>query len=254
MSMFSAKRLRRLMVNDALRVMRTVLYGSAAVLGVTVAVYLRAFGRAGPADDPVHVMLFGLCLVIPGLLFTGIAFQDMHHPLQRNQYLTLPCSNLERVLSRYLLTGPLLVVCATLAFMAADYIGNLVTGALIDERQPLFSPFAIKTRVVVQGYLIAHLLSFVGAICFRSHALLKTMLFLTAVLGLLVIFENLVERIFFPELFSWTSFDNVLSFPVELLPRFTASWMNVAFVIGAFAWLFYVAYLCLRDYEATDGV
>jgi hypothetical protein len=254
MSMFSVKRFRRVMTNDALRVMRTVLYGSAAVLGVTVGIYLLAFRRAGAADDPVHVMLFGLSLVIAGLLFTGVSFQDLHHPLQRNHYLMLPCSNLERILSRYLLTGPLFVVYATLAFMAADYVGNQVTDILLNERQLLFSPIAMTAQEVIQGYLIAHMLVFIGAICFRSHALLRTVLFLAVGLFILVLFENLVERIFFPELYSWTTFENVQSFPLELQPWFTASWMNVVFVIGAFVWLLYVAYLCLRDYEATDGV
>lgn len=66
--------------------------------------------------------------------------------------------------------------------------------------------------------------------------------------------ELLIERLLFPELFSWTQWDNVREYPAQLMPWFERAWMNYVFVLGAMAWLLYVAYLCLRDHEATDGV
>jgi hypothetical protein len=69
-----------------------------------------------------------------------------------------------------------------------------------------------------------------------------------------MLLENVLERIFLPELYSWTQFSRVREPLYEMLPSFTASWMNVAAVIGIFAWLLTIAYLCLRDHEATDGV
>jgi hypothetical protein len=84
--------------------------------------------------------------------------------------------------------------------------------------------------------------------------LLKTILFLLLVLLSLVMVENVVGRILFPEAFSWTQFGNTRPFPLELQPWFAAAWMNVVVIIAALAWLFYIAYLCLRDHEATGGV
>lgn len=254
MSRFSLRRFARLMLNDTLRVARPVLYGTAALFGATVTIYLTRFGGARPTDDPLYVGLFGFCLIGAGMLFTGVAFQDMHHPLQRYQYLMLPSSTLERLLSRYLLTGPLFVLYGTLAFMAFDFVSNQLTAVWVGARQPLFSPLTEQVRMVAWGYIATHMAMFIGAICFRTHALLKTILFLLLLLLSLVLVENLAERILFPGSFSWTQFENVQPLPLQLQPWFEAAWMNVVFVIGAFAWFLYVAWLCLRDHEVTDGV
>jgi hypothetical protein len=254
MSHFSLPRFIRLLHNDALRIARTVLFATAGLLAPTVVAYVKNFPQAKPTDDPTHIVLFGVCLIGAGLLLTGVAFRDMHHPLQRNHYLMLPCSNFERLLSRYLLTGPLFVLYGSLAFMALDFISNQITGMWIHEKQLAFSPFTAESLAVIKGYLMAHVVLFIGAICFRSHALVKTILFLVVVLLGAMLVENLTERILFPELFTWTRFNWIHEPPVELLPWFASPWMNYVAVTGFFAWLLYLAYLSLRDHEATDGV
>jgi hypothetical protein len=151
MSHFSLPRFIRLLQNDALRIAKPVLFGTAATLGITVCVYLGKFPRAKPTDDPAHIVMFGLCLISAGLLLTGAAFRDMHHPLQRNQYLMLPCSNFERLLSRCLLTGPLFALYGTLAFMAIDAISNQLTDMWMHKRQLLFSPFSPESLAVIRS-------------------------------------------------------------------------------------------------------
>lgn len=254
MKEFRWARFWRLFRNDVLRLARPLSYGTLALLGLTVTLYLTRFGRAGAGDDPLHAALFGFELVGAGLLLTGISFQDMHHPLERFQYLLLPCSNLERFLSRYLLTGPLFVVYAALAFTLIDRAGNALAGLWIDIQQPRFSPWSGSLLNVVSGYLLAHAVVLTGAICFRTHALLKTVLFLMMLLVSLVLLENLLGRAMFPGAFSWSSFENVEPLPVELLPQFTLPWVNVLAGLGIGAWILYIAFLCLRDHEARDGV
>jgi hypothetical protein len=254
MNLFSLPRFIRLLQNDVLRIARTVLPATAGMLGPIVVAYVKSFPRAKPTDDPTHIVLFGVCLIGAGLLLTGVAFRDMHHPLQRNHYLMLPCSNFERLLSRYLLTGPLLVLYGSLAFMALDFIGNQITGMWIHEKQLAFSPFTTESLAVIKGYLMAHVVVFIGAICFRTHALIKTILFLTGMFFAMLLLENALERAIFPELFSWTQFDRIRQPAYDNLGYFTATWLNIAIVISFFAWLLVIAYLCLRDHEATDGV
>ncbi len=104
------------------------------------------------------------------------------------------------------------------------------------------------------SYMLAHVVVLTGAICFRSHALLKTILFLLVVILGLAAAEIAAERLLFPDAFSWTKFDSIRSLPLELMPWFTAHWLNVFFVSGAFCWLVCIAYACLCDHEVTDGV
>lgn len=254
MSSFSLRRFGRLLLNDALRLLRPTLYGTGAFFGLTLLTYLLRFSRARGIDDPVHIAMFGFCLIGAGVLLTSICFQDMHHPLERYQHLMLPVSSFERLLSRYLLTGPVFIAYGLLAFTAMDRLANLLTGMWINERQLLFSPFAAESMLLVRWYFAAHIVAFIGAICFRSHALLKTTLVVVLLFFSLLLVENAAGRAFFPELYSWTQFDGIGSPPVDLQPSFTAAWMNVAFCIGLLGWLIHVAWLCLRDHEVTDGV
>lgn len=249
MNAVSLPRLAQLMRNDLLAAARPVLYATASLLGLTVMSYLfiNIVGTPGPAADMV---IFGLCLFGGGLGMTSICFQDMHHPLERNRYLMLPVSSLERLLSRYLLTGPLFVVCAVVAFVLFDHAGKQLVALWLDRSRPLFDPLAPPMKWLVFAYLIAHAVTLVGAICFRRHALLKTVLFLLLVILVQVVIENATGRIFFPGDYTWTQFESIRTSSIELLPWFAAWWMNVILVAGIYAWLLHVAYQCLRDHEA----
>ena len=61
-------------------------------------------------------------LIVGGLICTSTIFADLHHPLQRFHYLTLPCSNLERFLSRYLLSAPLYYLYVLVAYAILDWV------------------------------------------------------------------------------------------------------------------------------------
>jgi hypothetical protein len=254
MTGFSARRFVRVIQNDALRIMRPVVFTTVVLFGLTVCIYLLNHERLGVDLQSLPLALSGIYLIGTGLMLTGAAFQDMHHRLDRYHYLMLPVSSFERLLSRYLLTGPLFVLYGTLAFLAFDFVGKQLVLMYWDVRHPLMSPFTVATRWVVSSYLLAHVVMLIGAICFRTHAFLRTLLFLLATfLGLMVV-ENVAERLLFPELYSWTRFERLGPLPVEVVPGFAFTWLNIAFAIGIFAWLLHVAYACLRDHEASDGV
>jgi hypothetical protein len=254
MNDFSLWRFGRVIQNDALRIARPVLYATVALFGVTVLSYLGTFQRALPDEQALSFRMFGIYLNLAGLLLTGVAFQDLHHRLDRYRYLMLPVSSLERLLSRYLLTGPLFVLYATLAFAAFDVAGKQAVQMYWEIDLPLFSPFTGQTMWLIFFYMLAHSIMLIGAICFRAHAFLRTLLVLMALVLLMVLVENLAERIFFPELYSWKQFERLSPLPVELAPEFQAPWANMAFISGLFVWLFFIAYACLRDHETSDGV
>ncbi len=256
MSEFSFSRFKRVIQNDALRIARPLAYGTLAVLGLTVLIYLTNFHTGEMVYQTMNPVFFGIYLLGGGLLFTSLGFQDMHHPLERYQYLMLPCSNIERFLSRYLLTGPLYLLYVILAFSGIDWLGNQLTAWWIGARQPLFSPFTALSLLLIRIYLLAHIVMLTGAICFRSHALIKTALSLLLLLVGFVAAMYVLLRIFYWDAFSWTSFHFHVVKPLQvpLLPLFDAAWMNFA-VAGGFAlWILYVAYRCLRAHEVQDGL
>ncbi|MFO1503596.1 MAG: hypothetical protein U1F39_07240 [Steroidobacteraceae bacterium] len=255
MSSFDPSRFRRLFLNDVLRIGKPVLLMSAALLCLTWVIYLANFepGRV-PNDPPLSVALFGIYLLGGGLLVTSEIFRDMHHPLERYHYLMLPVSNVERLSSRYLITGPLLILYGIVAFAVMDWTGNLLASWLKDASAPAFSPTASQILLLARVYLFVHLLAFMGAICFRSMNLLKSALTLAVFWVSMAAVGYLAMRILYFDAFEWGSFEPVKPIRMSLLPLFEAWWMNWAVALGFSAWLLYVAYRCLKAHEVQNGL
>jgi hypothetical protein len=251
---FSARRFSRVIQNDALRIARPVLFTTVALFGLTLFIYLFNYQRLIGGKQTLPMSLLGIYLIGTGLLLTGGAFQDMHHRLERYQYLMLPVSSFERLLSRFLLTGPLFVLYGLLAFAVFDFAGKQLVGMYRDVHEPLFPLFTTEVKWLVGSYAMAHVVMLIGAISFRTHAFLRTMLFVLALVLAMVLVENAAERVFFPELFSWTRFERLEPLPVEVVPGTSVAWLDTVQAVGIFGWLLFVAYACLRDHEASDGV
>jgi hypothetical protein len=254
MNQFSAARFWRVIQNDALRVAWPLLYCTVVLLGLTLLIYVSVFEAGDTMSPPASAVLFGIYLIGGGMVLTSMAFQDMHHPLERYRYLMLPCSNLERFLSRYLLTGPLFLLYALASFVAIDRVANLLTDLWIGEREPLFSPLSAQSLVLLRVYLFAHIAVLTGAICFRSYALIRTALFLLLGFAVLLAVAYLAMRIFYWDHFSWTRFSPVQPLGLLLIPLFAATWMNFLVAIGFLLWLLRVAYRCLCGHEVQGGL
>lgn len=250
---FSLPRFRRALQNDVLRIARPLLFGTLAMLGLICLIYVINFQPGHAADDPpANQVFFGLALGLSGLLFASSAFNDMHHPLERYHYLMLPVSNFERFLSRYLLTGPLLLLYVTVAFSIADWTGNQLAMWVKDASQPLFSPFTDISLWTVRIYLLLHTVAFTGAVCFRSYAWIKTTLTCLLVLASIPVVIYISMRIFYFDAFTWSSFKQTHDIRTHLLPFFAAHWLNVTVVVGFALWILYVAYRCLRAHEVQE--
>jgi hypothetical protein len=255
MSNFSFPRFRRLLLNDVLRLARPVFLTALVLLAGTVVIYVSNIepGRV-PLDPPLGTVFFGIYLIGMGLLLTSLIFRDMHHPLERYQYLMLPASNLERYASRYLLTGPLFVVCMLVAFSFMDWAGNQAADWLNEASAPLFSWMADSTLLLIRVYLAVHVIVFLGAICFRSMNLVRTALAVVGIILSMAAAGYLATRIFYFDAFSWSSLRPVKSLPMTLLPLFEASWLNWSIGMAFLAWLLYVAYRCLKAHEVQNGL
>jgi len=249
---FSFPRFRRVLQNDVLRVGKPLLFGTLAMLGLLCVAYLIAFEPGEVADEPIATVFFGLMLGIGGLMFTSFSFNDMHHPLERYHYLMLPVSNFERFLSRYLLTGPLLVLYVVVAFSIMDWSANHLASWAKEAERPLFAPFSAVPLLLIRIYLVVQTVMFTGAICFRSYAWIKTTLTVLLAAASLPVVVYVSMRIFYYDHFSWSSFQEQSDIRPPLMPLFEAHWLNVAVVVGFALWILYVAYRCLRAHEVQE--
>jgi len=250
--LFSFPRLQRALLNDALSESRPALIATLAFLGITVLVYLNGLESPGAGGIQLSQRLFAIYLLAGGLVFTSQCFNDMHHQLERYRYLLLPISNFERYLGRYLLTGPLLVLYLIVAFTAMDWVANFLTATIKDTTAPLFAPFSQVTWAIIRLYLALHAVMFIGAICFRSYALIKTVLATLLVCGGVSASVYLAMRIFYFGSFSWNRLEATSDLRVALEPAFAERWVNETVIVLFWAWILYVAYRCLKGHEVQE--
>ena len=246
MNTFNASRFVRLFRNDVLQQWRKIWISTLALLGIGLICYVTNVDPLAAERPEIYAVLFPVALIAGGLALTSMIFTDMHHPLQSAQYLTLPCSILERFLSRYLLTGPLFYLYVLVGYAIFDWAAALIAEAIMGTRGAAFAPFSPKMRDVTLYYFGLHALMFAGAIYFRSYALIKAALSVVLIwLGLLLVFVVALRLIY------WDHFTTLLPNESTAQLHFIAVplWAQMIGVGLLYLWVLFIAYQCLREHE-----
>ncbi|HEY0963731.1 MAG TPA: hypothetical protein VGE69_15380 [Pseudomonadales bacterium] len=257
---FDPRRFARVLLNDLLQLQpRRVAFASLGLAGLGLLVYLANVGTpvAQAEGSPLALVQFAALLLLGGSIFTSMIFNDMHHPLERYHYLMLPCSNLERFVSRYLISAPLYVLYAIVLYKVFEIGANFVCALLREGR--VVAPLDLGATgfiELVKAYFFLHLFVFGGAIWFRSHALLKTMfagfvfwaLFGTA----FFVAVRLFYRDAFISLFETNPDGPYLNF--EFLFIDGVVWLHKLLFAAFLAWCLFLAWLGLKDHEVQGGL
>ena len=245
---FDWPRFVRVICNDFAQVQKRLVIATLAMVGFGLIIYLTNMGMPG-SEPQLYEGLFATALVAGGLLFTSTIFADLHHPLQRFQYLTLPCSNLERFLSRYLLTGPLFYLYVVAVYYVFDFLAAASAEALMNLRD---DSFALSAEPVIDAsllYVLLHAGMLLGAIYFRSYALIKSSL--AAVLLLLVtgFLQVMTVRLVY-----WEYFTGFFPHDGIVLPTRSLDSPLILLLLGFLLhlWVLYLAYCCLEDHEVQE--
>jgi hypothetical protein len=246
MSNFDWPRFERVFCNDLLQQWKRIWIATLALAGTGLIAYLTNVDPQAAVRPALYALLFPVVLIGGGLIFTSTIFSDLHHPLQRFHYLTLPCSSLERFLSRYLLSAPLYYLHVLVAYAVFDRLAAAIAGVMMDKSAAAFAPFEPRMLQLTLAYFGLHALMFGGAIYFRSHALIKTML-CAALIGFgLVLAQLAAVRIFFWDYFP-TLWPVETTAPIRLFvlpqPVQAGAWILLCL------WGLFIAYRCLREHE-----
>ena len=202
---FDFSRFVRVFRNDLAQQWRRIWIATIAAFGLGLVAYMTNVDPRQPVEPELFAVLYPLALIGGGLLFTASIFADMHHPLQCFQYLTLPCSNLERFLSRYLLTGPLFFLYAVVAYAVFDATAATLSLAWMNKRAAVFDFPATPVWQFSAGYFFLHACMLLGAVYFRSYALIKT-----GLVGTVLTFTTMLVEIVAIRLVYWEFSTGVL--------------------------------------------
>jgi hypothetical protein len=243
---FSWPRFRRLLANDLLQQWKRTWIATLALAGVGLVAYLTNVDPGTETAPVVFMGLFPAVLILGGLILTSTIFADLHHPLQRFHYLTLPVSNLERFCSRYLLSGPLYCLYVMVAYVVFDWLAGAIAQATMGNRAAPFSLSDPRVTQLVLTYLGVHSVAFLGAIYFRSHQLVKSLLAFVLIGCALVVVQLAAVRVVFWEYFrGFMPVDTGDTAPMFFVPPLVMGAIALALAL----WVLFIAYQCLREHE-----
>lgn len=193
---------------------------------------------------PFHVTgtasVYFAILYIGGFIITSSAFNDLHQYPKAYLSLMLPCSNLERFLSKWLLTS----IGYALGVLIIYYLFSLISVAVnillihrtiypLDILQPTL-------WIGIGKYIILQSIVLLGAITFKRYALIKTALAIGCFFLALGFLSTIIAWIFFPNYFpAWTLLSNAI----------TGSYFFFWIILAPFCW--YITYLRITEYELS---
>ncbi len=140
--------------------------------------------------------LQGLYMVVfyfGGLIFTSKIFSELHTPHRSYALLTLPVSNLEKIIGAWLITAPLFILVYLIFIFIITSISSLVAG----HSAALVYIFNEDLWRSVGNYLIVHSIFFLGACTFRGNNFLKTLLSMFLFILLISLFAGILGLILF---------------------------------------------------------
>lgn len=102
--------------------------GAVAALFTLFLVVLPAFNSDPEPifDKNFHVAGYLIAVVLGGWWFSSGIWSDLNTTQSRQHFLTIPASTLEKYLSKWLLSGPLFLIVATLAYLLFSILINTV--------------------------------------------------------------------------------------------------------------------------------
>lgn len=158
------------------------LIGLAAVLGILLIIWFLPilFGGTIWHDyrienlHPAATILFTL----GGLLITSAIFKELHSPTTAFQYLTLPATALEKLLSAWAITTVFYIIVTFIFYFLLTLIIQIITAfSLTPELSvQLFNPLDFNIPDSVASYLYYHTIFLLGAVYFVKNNFLKTLL------------------------------------------------------------------------------
>jgi len=138
----------------------------------------------GPNDLPANQLMFYIfSLLILGTIFTASAFNELNNKSSAHHYLSIPASTLEKLISKWLVTGIFYVIAFNIFYFIFCIISSALTNYFFDQAFIVFNPF--EPRFELDGmtplffsklYLALHTVYLAGAIYFRKYAYFKTMI------------------------------------------------------------------------------
>ena len=185
---FQPQRVYLLIRNTIILKRSSILVIMAALAGVLL--LLSFFDAYGSLSRQFHRNVYLFVFFPGGLLLTSRTFKALHDPVKGYAWLLLPASNLEKTLSRILLTTLIYIVGSLIAYLLFSLVSEGLNRVVLGRRHFFFNPFDPVILYCALTYISIQAPFLAGAVYFQKHALSKTILFLSGsfiILGICIL-------------------------------------------------------------------
>ena len=229
-------------------------FATATALGLLILnTIVNLFQRDRGEYLDLHEVQFPLYFLLAGCLLASLSFFRLQSKERATMYLSIPASQLEKFLSRWIISLPVYVVLGLLTYLIADGISGILAGMSGIEWEH-FQLFSKETWETLRVFILLHSLFMLGALFFKKYAPVTTPLSLLGIavgFGFLTI---LIFRIVFWEFFEgWELRPPPATRPGEGLDNFAREtgpillkWIGFG-ALPVFFWI--TAYLKLTEKE-----
>lgn len=133
--------------------------------------------------------------VLIGLYFASKSFSETHNLERAYQYLTLPVSNFEKLLSLLLYSIFLYLTSGIVLFLIIGFLANIFAANIGNFAFNFLDIEPIKFIKIFYDNLLPFSIFIAGSITFRKHSFLKTVLSILIYLLILVVITTLIYKI-----------------------------------------------------------
>ena len=226
---FSVTRLRQLIIND--------LMCHKKIISVVILAFVL-FNLLMPISMMSGFGEYTFLLYTVGLTISALAFNDLHNPLKSYQLLMLPCSNLERFLSKWLLTSIIYALGTLIIYYVCSLLKIGLTVFVLREFMPPLTLIQWPLWLSIGKYICLQSLFLLGAITFKKHPLIKTSIVTTLLPVALFVFAWCLSWLICPHCTHISDIMNTL-----------LNGLITAFEIALAPVCWYVTYVKLTEYE-----
>ena len=185
-------------------------------------------------DYEALVVLFYVAMFIGGFWFSSNIYKELHEPGIAYRFLTLPATNIEKLIYAWLLTSPLVIIVSFIIINFTAWIAVMFCTAIFDINYETLKIFDYHFGSIALLYIVIQPIFLLGALFFRKLNFFNTVLWLIIFSAGINILATIFVLIFFYPIHDIKMVDNFF----KLLPiaNFFTDW----FVPGVKIFFWYI--------------
>ena len=166
------------MKKEALENIKMVSFGYLITIGLVLFILLIDADKASSHLWLNFNQIFQISIFVVGVIIAGLSFTSFRTKELSISYLTLPASNLEKLVSQLLIVTIGVMISYTLVFFISQFLFIAIGKAFYTIEIGFFNPFDIENLQNIGILIIGQSMFMAGASFFRKNAIIKSGVFI----------------------------------------------------------------------------